>query len=141
MILGACSKAKQFEKRLIKKEGTWNISKWEFQRSYDGVAANPTVHKNVGIIVFKKGGFGSWQYEIAGLDTIDDDFAWSNTEATVTITDSHGENLYHVLVNEKNDQLWFSTSTDTLIFPIGGGQPNDTTILKDKITLTLERIN
>lgn len=106
-----CSKEKALTKRLV---GTWNIDKYDGTiTDAGGGLATPFSFSNVGTYTFKDDNTGSYSFVILGT-TDNGTINWTNTENTVTITESGEPTLiYTVTTNEKTRQVWTTTYIDS----------------------------
>src|SRR5688572_18060881 len=88
VLLVGCSKDKQLEKMLYKKDGTWNISSvsWEkVQQNNSGQTVKTGISTNAGTFTFDKDGSGSYNYTIDNT-SYSKTFSWTVNNETFAIT-------------------------------------------------------
>lgn len=105
----SCSKEKQLEKRLVKKEGKWNLANYSEKYYEDGDLVGDYSFANAGTFTFEKDGKGSYVFNVAG-STDSGNFTWSNTENTITIDAM----VYNIVENEKKSISFTVTESETI---------------------------
>ncbi|MEO5643356.1 MAG: hypothetical protein ABIQ40_07575 [Bacteroidia bacterium] len=87
ILFSTCSKDKQFERALHKKEGTWNIKNVAWQKVVQGSAGqsiNLGTTSNAGTFSFDKDGSGSYSFTVDG-STYSENFNWTVSDEHVSI--------------------------------------------------------
>lgn len=89
LLIGiSCSKEKQLERSLHKKEGIWDIDKisWQIvQQDTSGQTFKTGVETNAGTFTFDKGGSGSYDYTVDGTKRAST-FSWQVDGSDIIIS-------------------------------------------------------
>lgn len=89
LVLFSCSKEKQLEKTLYKKEGSWNVKSAEWnqvsQSSTTGQSVVTGTSTDAGTFTFDEGGNGTYSF-VLGTKTYSESFTWSVSGETFSIT-------------------------------------------------------
>jgi hypothetical protein len=144
VLLSNCSKEKQLERALHKKEGVWNISSVSWEKSIltssghnvsFGTTANP------GTFTFEKDGSGSYNFTVDG-STYSRNFAWAVNGENIKIAristsfDLSGNIEYltiGIVGKQKNKSNIELSGTETLVYSSG---PATETVFTGTFSLT-----
>jgi len=118
----SCSKEKQLEKTLYKKEGNWNVKSADWsqvlQSSTSGQSVITGSSTDAGTFSFDEDGGGSYDFTL-GTETYSESFSWSVSEETFSITK----------ISQSID--FFTGDITQIVISFSGTQVNKTTIEMD----------
>jgi hypothetical protein len=85
-LLFSCSKEQQINRRLVKKEGIWNITEVAYSYFENNLFVSEQVYSNLGTIEFKENGRGITTFIIPGQPNDIYPFSWTNNTSQLIIT-------------------------------------------------------
>lgn len=85
-LLFSCSKEQQISRRLIKKEGIWNISDVTYSYFENNIFITEQTYSNMGTMEFRENGRGITTIVIPGQPNDVYPFSWTNTSSQLIIT-------------------------------------------------------
>lgn len=111
-VVASCSKEKQIERRLTKKDGKWNISSWSYTSYENDVQDGATTSlSNVGTMEFKSDGTGVITFTIPGEPVETNTFTWTNSSDDITVTSDGEVSIMKVLEQSKKEMKLEQTET------------------------------
>ena len=85
-LLFSCSKEQQISRRLVKKEGIWNITEVAYSYFENNLFVSDQVYSNLGTMEFKENGRGITTFIIPGQPNDIYPFSWTNSASQLIIT-------------------------------------------------------
>lgn len=126
LVFTACSKEKRIERHLVRKEGKWNVSTYDYKYYYNNTfyPNESYTYTGAGNFVFEKNGTYIWTTIMDG-DTDISTGTWENTADELTLVQNSFALKFKILEESKKEMKLEYTESDG--------------IEKEVYTLTLEK--
>ncbi len=98
--LQACSKEKQIERSLQKRDGKWNITQLTYESYANGVLIDSYIEYNNGYFIFEKDGSYIWKSNSSF--SLDPDGQWTNDASKITLKRNNYNEEYSIVESSKN---------------------------------------